>query len=838
MKPVITGIVLMALCISRIGYAQNDTPMEVLTNIAHENSRFIPFKVFTEEEREDSHLETFLSEHVSLRLDREELKKILDESPETVFLNLPFKHDQALKIKIVNHDIRAEGFEIIDLQKKRALPIPRAEFYRGTISNENDGLAGISFFEDEVYAIFSSKRYGNIVLTKDPIQPGDGDRYILYADEDLLTTRDVACETDAFKPISDYQETITRSNVYETCDDVEVYVEATYKLYNSKGGAASTSNFISAFFNNSAIIYRNEGIYTSLKKIAINTSEDGYSNLTTSFDNLNRFGEMTKNKYQQYGAELAHLVDHNETSLGGVAWINAMCSNYYYFSSQDYHHGAYAYSSVSTSQSNFPDYSLTVFMFTHEMGHNLGSKHTQWCGWDGGPIDDCASVEGGTCSPGPTPTNGGTIMSYCHSQQGIGINFNNGFADQPGNLIRAKVASKTCVEPYVANSTVAATPVLTITANRECTDEEGWTSYYDDKNTSDESDDQLILAVKKNGENIGNLDDGSLIVRLKTSSNAGNGSTHIDNPGYSASSDWHVMNRWFELIPTNEPNNPVSVRFPYTNSDFMDVTMNQPSVTSHNDLIFYKIDSPSDPNPDHGHTSVGNNDITFYMNGTTASLDTWRYLKNGSIHLAEFQVSSFSGGGGGFTENGQPALPVELLNYKLEHIEGHVKHSWTTGIEVNNESFTIERSRDGINFEKIGKISGAGTSYESIDYEFIDRNPHEGLNYFRLSQTDFDGIHVTLSVRALELPNSRAVEIYPNPLTNTNILYLNYFTRSKTHIRVMIKNIEGKVFFDQYYSMSKGENTLKTRLNVLKPGMYIVQIVDGQTIYTKKLIKD
>ena len=65
----------------------------------------------------------------------------------------------------------------------------------------------------------------------------------------------------------------------------------------------------------------------------------------------------------------------------------------------------------------------------HEIGHNLGSKHTQWCGWPGGPIDNCVDIEEITAGECETYINNpipqvGTIMSYCHTssiQSGGGI---------------------------------------------------------------------------------------------------------------------------------------------------------------------------------------------------------------------------------------------------------------------------------------------------------------------------------------------------------------------------------------------------------------------------------
>lgn len=97
------------------------------------------------------------------------------------------------------------------------------------------------------------------------------------------------------------------------------------------------------------------------------------------------------------------------------------------------------------SYNNFPNYSWTTTVVTHELGHNIGSKHTHWCGWPGGAIDNCEDTEG-DCAPGPPPTNGGTIMSYCHLKS-YGINFSKGFGPLPGNLIREKVSQAGCLGP-------------------------------------------------------------------------------------------------------------------------------------------------------------------------------------------------------------------------------------------------------------------------------------------------------------------------------------------------------------------------------------------------------
>lgn len=75
-----------------------------------------------------------------------------------------------------------------------------------------------------------------------------------------------------------------------------------------------------------------------------------------------------------------------------------------------------------------------------------------------------------------------------------------------------------------------------------------------------------------------------------------------------------------------------------------------------------------------------------------------------------------------------------------------------TFAELNNAFFIIERrcSESTDDFEEIGRVLGAGTSQTQSDYRFVDHTQNcEGVNYYRLSQTDFDGTREDITVRAV-----------------------------------------------------------------------------------------
>ena len=103
--------------------------------------------------------------------------------------------------------------------------------------------------------------------------------------------------------------------------------------------------------------------------------------------------------------DVTHLMTkRNNTGTGGIAYLDVNCGSF-----------AYGFSSAmsNSTTTNINSYSWNLDVVSHELGHNFGANHTHWCGWPGGPIDNCAAAEGG-CNNGPAVSSG-TIMSYCHT---------------------------------------------------------------------------------------------------------------------------------------------------------------------------------------------------------------------------------------------------------------------------------------------------------------------------------------------------------------------------------------------------------------------------------------
>jgi len=93
-------------------------------------------------------------------------------------------------------------------------------------------------------------------------------------------------------------------------------------------------------------------------------------------------------------------------------------------------------------------------------------------------------------------------------------------------------------------------------------------------------------------------------------------------------------------------------------------------------------------------------------------------------------------------------LPIELLSIKsvVNAEESTVHLNWITATEIDNEYFTIKRTRDGKIFTEVGLVAGAGNSDSQIAYSFVDENPLPGLSYYQLTQTDYDGTSETFKL--------------------------------------------------------------------------------------------
>ncbi|MEO6254490.1 MAG: T9SS type A sorting domain-containing protein [Ferruginibacter sp.] len=126
----------------------------------------------------------------------------------------------------------------------------------------------------------------------------------------------------------------------------------------------------------------------------------------------------------------------------------------------------------------------------------------------------------------------------------------------------------------------------------------------------------------------------------------------------------------------------------------------------------------------------------------------------------------------GAYEFGTPILPVNLVDFFGKTGKQANFIFWSTATENNNYLFEVQRSNDGVHFEKIGTSTGAGTSNGLKQYRFTDDRPAQQQHYYRLKQIDVDGRFIFSKIILLiNTGDKQDVLLFPNPVVkNATIL--------------------------------------------------------------------
>jgi hypothetical protein len=312
--------------------------------------------------------------------------------------------------------------------------------YTSDLHDRNTPMIVLTIFENDASA-FVSTEHDVFILTRRDLNEVNSD-HIFYQDSKIKGTRDMNCGTDGLdipEKVMNLQSNLTgQVQDFSTSQllKANIAVESDYETFLFYGGVQNAASYILRLLAPvSAIYIRDINIQIQSSYLRVwETSADPY-NGTTSSVLLNEFRAYWNANMSSVPRTIAHYITTRPGGLGGIAWVNVLCSNL--------NNGfGYAFSDIDGTFNNLPAYSWDVMVVSHETGHNFGSPHTHNCGWPGGPIDSCYATEGG-CYSGPPISRVGTVMSYCHLNGSISLT--NGFGQLPSELIRLYAESAPCL---------------------------------------------------------------------------------------------------------------------------------------------------------------------------------------------------------------------------------------------------------------------------------------------------------------------------------------------------------------------------------------------------------
>ncbi len=175
-------------------------------------------------------------------------------------------------------------------------------------------------------------------------------------------------------------------------------------------------------------------------------------------------------------------------------------------------------------------------------------------------------------------------------------------------------------------------------------------------------------------------------------------------------------------------------------------------------------------------------------------------------------------------------LPIELLGFDAAPQNQNVICNWSTATEIRSSHFEIERSRDGVKFEYLGRVQAAGESYSFKHYEFLDTEPLDGISYYRLKKIDLDRSFDYTQLKAVNFSRLSDLLIYPNPSPNLFTIEEKDFKQGS----LSLFNEDGKLL--KVFEHPKHDK-FSISLGDLADGTYLIVLEENGIKKVKKIIK-
>ncbi|HNJ58454.1 MAG TPA: T9SS type A sorting domain-containing protein, partial [Chitinophagaceae bacterium] len=165
-----------------------------------------------------------------------------------------------------------------------------------------------------------------------------------------------------------------------------------------------------------------------------------------------------------------------------------------------------------------------------------------------------------------------------------------------------------------------------------------------------------------------------------------------------------------------------------------------------------------------------------------------------------------------------------------------VSVNWTVA-ESNIASYQIQRSSNAVEFTTVGTVVANGNAISSTQkYNWIDAEPLNGNNYYRIIANGKDGKTTNSSIVLVRLSDNSSITVYPNPVKDRR---MNLLTESlaKGDYEIQVYNLEGKNIYSSIIKHNGGTASYVINLPLaVTSGMYQMIIKGKEYTNTQNIV--
>lgn len=356
-----------------------------------------------------------------------------------------FPLDVATQVDLVMESVASpsRGAHAVAIDERgRERPVPRlARFWRGRVEGDPDSSVFLSDSPAGTFGWIETEGRHHVISSGDPM----GDRTIVVFDmrgpaAEHIQWLPFECGIDQIEqPFADLVPQPPQGGVAgDVCRTVQIALDTDQQFLALFGGStAAAQGYLDTLVAAANEIYvRDCNIQFRVTFSRLWTTEDPWTQNSAS-SQLSQFRVYWTENHADVERDIAHLLSGRALG-GGVAYLNVACSSSVGYAVSSNLQGFFPTPLVDHSHLNWD-----IKVFTHEIGHNLGTRHTHDLAQHDPPLDDCYvdALGYGSC----TQASQGTIMSYCHLCSGGMSNINLNFHPSTQLVIESYVASVPCL---------------------------------------------------------------------------------------------------------------------------------------------------------------------------------------------------------------------------------------------------------------------------------------------------------------------------------------------------------------------------------------------------------
>ena len=185
------------------------------------------------------------------------------------------------------------------------------------------------------------------------------------------------------------------------------------------------------------------------------------------------------------------------------------------------------------------------------------------------------------------------------------------------------------------------------------------------------------------------------------------------------------------------------------------------------------------------------------------------------------------------------ALPIALLAFTGEVQTAGNMLSWSTATETDNVLFTVLHSTNGIDFNSIGTLKGAGNSIDFRNYTLFHPEKTGGMHYYYLQTTATDGaVKKASGIIALYRTTDVFALIAVKPIPTNDILQVTINSPLQQTLKIVVTDITGRVALQTTWHATEGNNNYQLQMGSLPAGLYDLRIYNQQNeVVTHRIAK-